>query len=100
MPVSTCVPLFTASCKNTAHRVTVRQAFDTADAYTAGGSERILGKFLKKYSIPRESVVILTKTYFPGWSPDSFANNSGLSRKVNRPSGYVDKFGLTCTCLW
>ncbi|CAD6581430.1 MAG: hypothetical protein TREMPRED_003007 [Tremellales sp. Tagirdzhanova-0007] len=56
-------------------------AFDTADAYTAGGSERILGKFLKKYSIPRESVVILTKTYFPAWSPDKFENNSGLSRK-------------------
>lgn len=37
--------------------------FDTADSYSNGKSERLLGKFLKKYNIKRETVVILSKTY-------------------------------------
>ena len=35
--------------------------FDTADVYSNGESERILGKALKEYNIPREKVVIMTK---------------------------------------
>jgi len=35
--------------------------FDTADVYSNGESERILGKALKEYNISRESVVITTK---------------------------------------
>jgi len=35
--------------------------FDTADIYSNGESERILGKALKEHNIPRESVVIMTK---------------------------------------
>ncbi len=35
--------------------------FDTANVYSNGESERILGVFLKKHEIPREEVVILTK---------------------------------------
>ncbi|KAJ7192575.1 Aldo/keto reductase [Mycena pura] len=37
--------------------------FDTANIYSNGESERILGKFLKKYDIPRERVLILTKVH-------------------------------------
>ncbi|WRT65645.1 uncharacterized protein IL334_002590 [Kwoniella shivajii] len=60
--------------------------FDTADTYSQGNSERILGKFLKTYDIPRESVVILTKTYFAwgeesSYGPAGYVNNKGLSRK-------------------
>jgi len=63
------------------------QTFDTADTYSQGHSERILGKFIKKYDIPRESVVIMTKTFFE-WGdakahgPAGFVNNARLSRKV------------------
>ena len=35
--------------------------FDTANMYSNGESERILGKALKEYNIPREKVVIMTK---------------------------------------
>ncbi|KAK7006292.1 Aldo-ket-red domain-containing protein [Favolaschia claudopus] len=35
--------------------------FDTANIYSNGESERVLGKFLKDYHIPREKVVIATK---------------------------------------
>jgi len=63
------------------------QTFDTADTYSQGHSERILGKFIKKYDIPRESVVIMTKTFFE-WGdakahgPAGFVNNARLSRKA------------------
>lgn len=39
------------------------RTFDTADSYSNGKSERLLGKFLKKYNIKRETVVILSKIY-------------------------------------
>jgi hypothetical protein len=39
--------------------------FDTADIYSNGDSERILGKALKEHKIPRENVVIMTKARFP-----------------------------------
>ncbi|KAF2871836.1 NADP-dependent oxidoreductase domain-containing protein [Massariosphaeria phaeospora] len=38
--------------------------WDTADFYGQGSSERIIGKALKKYAIPREQVVILSKVFF------------------------------------
>lgn len=41
------------------------RTFDTADFYGNGLTERILGEFLRKYKIKRETVVILSKIYFP-----------------------------------
>lgn len=38
--------------------------WDTADVYSNGRSEEIVGKALKQYKIPREKVVILSKCYF------------------------------------
>ncbi|RCK55917.1 Versiconal hemiacetal acetate reductase [Candida viswanathii] len=66
------------------------RTFDTADAYSNGKSEELLGLFIKKYNIPRERIVILTKCYFPvregeeGMGPTDpvdFMNDKGLSRK-------------------
>lgn len=51
--------------------------FDTADMYSLGESERVVGKALLDYA-PREDVVIATKVFNPmGEGP----NNRGLSRK-------------------
>ena len=41
------------------------RTFDTANCYSNGKSERLLGKFLKRYNIKRETVVIMTKVFFP-----------------------------------
>ncbi|CAR28475.1 ZYRO0F04840p [Zygosaccharomyces rouxii] len=41
------------------------RTYDTADVYSNGLSERILGEFLRHYNINRETVVILTKVFFP-----------------------------------
>lgn len=51
--------------------------FDTADMYSLGESERILGKAIKKYA-NRNDVVIATKIFYP---LRDGKNNKGLSRK-------------------
>jgi 1-deoxyxylulose-5-phosphate synthase len=52
--------------------------FDTADMYSLGKSEEILGRALKDFGPPRDQLVIATKVFFPmGDDP----NQKGLSRK-------------------
>jgi aryl-alcohol dehydrogenase (NADP+) len=52
--------------------------FDTADMYSLGVSEEILGRALKDFGAQREKTVIATKVFFPmGDDP----NQKGLSRK-------------------
>ncbi|KAJ5819967.1 Aldo/keto reductase [Penicillium riverlandense] len=69
--------------------------FDTANVYSAGSSEEILGKAIKKYAWIRESIVVATKVNFPvgrngekplRWAADQrdnggYLNQYGLSRK-------------------
>jgi len=50
--------------------------FDTADMYSSGQSEVVLGEALK--DVPRESVVVATKVFFPATQD---VNGKGLSRK-------------------
>ncbi|KAG1178167.1 hypothetical protein G6F70_000302 [Rhizopus microsporus] len=38
--------------------------FDTADAYSNGESERVLGKAIKKFNMPRSRIVVATKLFF------------------------------------
>ncbi|AQZ11107.1 hypothetical protein BZL39_C00270 [Zygosaccharomyces parabailii] len=91
------------------------RTFDTADIYSNGVSERLLGKFLQRYNIKRETVVILSKINFPVdesltlssndvCNPSEaivleLANQRGLSRKhilsgaaqsVERLGTYID----------
>ncbi|MCJ1472132.1 hypothetical protein MMC13_000779 [Lambiella insularis] len=86
--------------------------WDTADIYSNGRSEEIMAKAIKKYSIPREKLVILSKCYF-GVTPENvgrsldqartndgeMVNRMGLSRKhifdavegsVKRLGTYID----------
>jgi aryl-alcohol dehydrogenase-like predicted oxidoreductase len=52
--------------------------FDTADMYSFGASEEVLGKCLKDIGTPRDRLVIATKVFNPmGDDP----NQQGLSRK-------------------
>jgi aryl-alcohol dehydrogenase-like predicted oxidoreductase len=51
--------------------------FDTADVYSFGMSETVVGQALRDYA-PREEVVIATKVYF---EMGSGSNDRGLSRK-------------------
>ncbi|MFN2507155.1 MAG: aldo/keto reductase [Chthoniobacterales bacterium] len=52
--------------------------FDTADMYSVGASEEVLGRALRDFGPGRERVVIATKVFYPvGEDP----NQRGLSRK-------------------
>ncbi len=52
--------------------------FDTANVYSEGESEQILGRALRAFAVKREDVVIATKLFHPmGSGP----NQRGLSRK-------------------
>ncbi|KAF8708254.1 Aldo kereductase, partial [Rhizoctonia solani] len=65
------------------------QTFDTANVYSNGLSETILGKAIKKYNLPRDEIVVMTKLYFTvapsvniAWaSAGDYVNQNGLSRK-------------------
>jgi aryl-alcohol dehydrogenase (NADP+) len=52
--------------------------FDTADMYSLGASEEVLGRALKDFGPTRDKVVIATKVFYP-MGDDS--NQRGLSRK-------------------
>lgn len=57
--------------------------FDTADMYSDGASEEVLGRALRDLAIPREQVVVATKVFHPtGKTP----NERGLSAKHIRHS--------------
>ncbi len=69
-----------------ASRPFIRQAieaginfFDTANAYSAGASEEVLGKLIKEFAA-RDDVVLATKVHFPVGKGGP--NRSGLSRKA------------------
>ncbi|KAH3685806.1 hypothetical protein WICPIJ_003219 [Wickerhamomyces pijperi] len=53
----------------------------SADVYSNGYSEIILGKFLKKFAIKRDKVVILTKGFNP-IDEDLDLRHTGLGRNV------------------
>jgi len=57
--------------------------FDTADMYSNGASEEVLGRALRELAIPREQVVVATKVFNP-MGPST--NERGLSRKHVRHS--------------
>jgi aryl-alcohol dehydrogenase-like predicted oxidoreductase len=88
--------------------------WDTADVYSNGKSEEIIGKALKKYNIPRSKVVILSKCYFgvadDGSQPPiaavstnegAMVNQVGLSRKhiLDAVDKSVERLGTSIDVL-
>lgn len=69
--------------------------FDTANMYSNGESERILGKALKVHNIPREDVVIMTKLHAPVFREKSSTPiNMGTGSQLDE-AGYVNRHGLS-----
>lgn len=66
--------------------------WDTADTYSNGLSETIIGKALKQYDIPRAKVVIMTKCYFGVSDDGSQPPIAGLS---NNDGEMVNRVGLS-----
>lgn len=67
--------------------------FDTANTYSSGVSEMILGKAIKQYGWRRENLVIATKL----WAPVGRGNDQPLimSNDERDNHGYVNMYGLS-----
>lgn len=66
--------------------------WDTADVYSNGRSEEIIGKAIKKYNIPRSKIVILSKCYF-GVSEDG--TQPGIAQVSTNDGAMVNQVGLS-----
>ncbi|KII87998.1 hypothetical protein PLICRDRAFT_176739 [Plicaturopsis crispa FD-325 SS-3] len=70
------------------------QTFDTANVYSNGLSEIIVGKAIKKLQLPRDEIVVMTKLYM------TVANDHGENilttrEKTPEEQGYVNQHGLS-----
>ena len=66
--------------------------WDTANVYSNGVSEEIIGKAIKKYNLPRHKLVILSKLYaFVGEEPSIKA--PGIESELARSRDYVNQHG-------
>lgn len=54
--------------------------FDTANIYSLGASEEILGRALNDYA-NRDEIIVATKIFMPMTQGENIPNNGGLSRK-------------------
>lgn len=68
------------------------RTWDTADVYSHGQSEQIIGKAIKKYNIPRERLVILSKCFF-GVTPDTPSN--AISASTVNDGDQLNQIGLS-----
>ncbi|KAH8813717.1 Aldo/keto reductase [Flagelloscypha sp. PMI_526] len=84
--------------------------FDTANSYSNGVSEQLIGQFIKKYNIPRNKVLILSKCWFLAL-PDNLSirapprdnvNQAGLSRAAifNQVEASLERLGTTYIDLY
>lgn len=71
---------------------------DTANVYSNGESERIIGKFLKQNNIPRHRIVILTKCY--GIVHDDIDVNPFLNPALKDTRDYVNQGGLSRAAIF
>ncbi|KZS87848.1 oxidoreductase, partial [Sistotremastrum niveocremeum HHB9708] len=73
------------------------QTFDTANVYSNGLSESILGKAIKEYkeyNLPREEIVVMTKVFFTVGKAPSVSFFEGSTSTPDQ-SGYVNQHGLS-----
>ncbi|CAE6445248.1 unnamed protein product [Rhizoctonia solani] len=69
------------------------QTFDTANVYSNGESERILGKAIKQLNLPRDEIVVMTKLCgVVGRTPGESYYGNTPEADANR---YVNQYGLS-----
>ncbi|KAF7312480.1 Aldo-ket-red domain-containing protein [Mycena indigotica] len=69
-------------------------SFDTANVYSNGLSEEVLGRAIKQHNLPRDEIVIMTKVYFTlGREPsETLFYMDAASLEAKR---YTNQFGLS-----
>ncbi|CAE6474655.1 unnamed protein product [Rhizoctonia solani] len=72
------------------------QTFDTANVYSNGDSERILGKAIKQLNLPRDEIVVMTKAYnIVVRDNGRFIPVGGQGSSEGDAKGYVNQYGLS-----
>ena len=73
--------------------------FDTADMYSHGVSEEVLGRALRDFNAPRDQIVVATKAFFP---IKDGPNTRGLSRKhlFDAIDGSLTRLGMDYVDLY
>ncbi|KAI0704541.1 Aldo/keto reductase, partial [Earliella scabrosa] len=72
---------------------------DTANMYSSGESERIVGAFMNKYDIPRENLVIMTKVRYVV-PKDPSINSALVHGTLSNTRDYVNHSGLSRTAIF
>ncbi|CAE6480737.1 unnamed protein product [Rhizoctonia solani] len=72
------------------------QTFDTANVYSNGDSERILGKAIKQLNLPRDEIVVMTKVFgvVTRDNRESIRVDGGDSPRADA-RGYANQYGLS-----
>ncbi|KAL6718664.1 hypothetical protein ACLMJK_002898 [Lecanora helva] len=69
-------------------------SWDTANVYSNGASEEVIGKAIKKYAIPRQKLVIMTKCFSTVGEEKSIRSTS-LFPISDKSKDYVNQWGLS-----
>ncbi|KAK0473444.1 aryl-alcohol dehydrogenase [Armillaria novae-zelandiae] len=69
-------------------------AFDTANVYSNGQSEVILGKAIKQHSLLRDGIVVMTKVFHPV-TRSMNERIPGRAAALADYNGYVNQYGLS-----
>ncbi|KAF7336796.1 Aldo-ket-red domain-containing protein [Mycena venus] len=72
-------------------------AFDTANVYSNGLSEEILGRAIKQHNLPRDEIVVMTKVYCPVSRDKTQLLRPGGpdANAAIEAAGYTNQFGLS-----
>ncbi|KAL1705378.1 NADP-dependent oxidoreductase domain-containing protein [Schizophyllum commune] len=74
---------------------------DTSNNYSNGDSERIVAKFIEKYQIPRDEIVIATKCWgLVGKGPDHDALTFLQFPEINNRKQYINQSGLSRAAIF
>lgn len=68
--------------------------------YSNGVSETIIGRALKKYSIPRRNVVILTKGFFGANEDDLSWHTAAVLPSMQQTAAFANALGLSRTAIF
>ncbi|KAK9481593.1 NADP-dependent oxidoreductase domain-containing protein [Lipomyces starkeyi] len=70
--------------------------WDTANGYSNGDSERIIASAIKKYNIPRDELIIMTKCFFPY----DKTSKKGLEGDITNNRQFVNQHGLSRAAIF
>ncbi|KAL1631796.1 ammonium transporter Amt2 [Neofusicoccum ribis] len=78
--------------------------WDTANVYSNGESERVMGKALRVHRIPRHKVVLMTKCFRPVTDPDVDPNPGSImamfGEAAQTSKDYVNQCGLSRAAIF